>query len=754
MGGRYARVVVDVPNARVDRHFDYMIPDRLAGVVQPGSRVLVPFGPRSVSGFVVGQSDAPEVAEVRDILDCVRDSPPIPEDLLEVATWMSRTYLCLLVEALRAMVPSGTKVESSRTVSLKVGPKLARAVRLVPGAGDPEALVQSLSRRSPAQAAIVHALLERGREITRAELLGTMGYSASALNSLVRSGIVERVDVTVERDPFRGLPVEHTAPPELSPDQAAAVAKLEAAMDSGGGVVVVHGVTSSGKTEVYLRMLERSVRMGRQGIMLVPDISLTPQMVDRVRGRFGRRVAVLHSALGAGERLDEWARIRRGDADVVVGARSAVFAPVPRLGVIVVDEEHDTSYKQDESPRYHAVEVAEWRASRAGALVILGSATPSVETYYRSEIGVYGRIELLKRIDDRPLPDVHVVDMRAELKSGNRSIFSRRLQAHLAERLASGQQAILFMNRRGFSTFVLCRDCGYVVTCPNCDVSLTYHARMPAMTCHYCNHTTPVPDICPSCGGERIRYFGAGTEKIEDEVKKLFPEARVARMDVDTTRRKGAHREILTSFRTGRVDVLVGTQMVAKGLDFPSVTLVGVVSADTALNLPDFRASERTFQLIAQVAGRSGRGPVRGVVIVQTYNPTHYSITTASHHDYRRFYEQEVAARFETGFPPARELLRVLVSAEDEPSAARAAGAIAAVCRDRAAGHDVSVEVVGPAPAPIERIAGKFRWQVLLLAADGCALREVAVKGVRESGCAGRKAGVTITMNVNPQSIL
>ncbi len=477
--------------------------------------------------------------------------------------------------------------------------------------------------------------------------------------------------------------------------------------------------------------------------------------------RFGpERVAVLHSALGAGERLDEWERARRGQVDIVVGARSAVFAPVPSLGLIVVDEEHDGSYKQDESPRYHARDVAVFRAERVDATVVLGSATPSLETYSRIESGEYEVIELPRRIDDRPMPDVAVVDMRSELKAGNRTIFSRLLKARIEQTLDRGQQAILFMNRRGFSTFVLCRECGHVMTCPHCDVSLTLHgsgSRRSELVCHYCNHTERAPDVCPSCGGTHIRYFGAGTERIEDEVKKSFPEARVARMDVDTTRRKGAHRAILGAFRAGHTDILVGTQMIAKGLDFPNVTLVGVVSADTALNLPDFRAAERTYQLISQVAGRSGRGDAPGTVVVQTYSPEHYSIVAAASHDYRAFYEAEIASRREAGYPPARQMARILLRGIDESATARYAGVIARACRELSCVSDGTVEVLGPAPAPIPRIAGKYRWHLLLLSGNPKALREAA-----KAGCAAREAGrgvggaggITVSLDIEPSAVL
>lgn len=825
----YAQIVVDVPARRVDKCYDYLIPGRLRGSVKPGSRVRVPFGARDVEGFVISRSAEPAVANVREIIDCVADAPAVPRELLQVAEWMADTYVCLLIEALRAMVPSGTRVESSVVVRLvgseedaqrakitdaarrvfdylaecggsaardeiaaalevtsvsrhvaalaraglvetdtewarpKVRARRVRAFELALSAGDPGGIADRLAGSSPAQAAIMRVFAQGGAApaaIPRVELLKSAGCSASALDALVRAGLLRPTQVAVRRAPTGGLSISRRPAPKLTPDQERAVESIRANMDSGGGVIVLHGVTSSGKTEVYLRAFEHGIACGRRGILLVPDIALTPQMVDRVISRFGPdRVAVLHSALGAGERLDEWERARCGEVDIVVGARSAVFAPIPSLGLIVVDEEHDGSYKQDESPRYHARDVAVFRAAQVGGTVVLGSATPSLETYCRVDSGDYDVIDLPRRIDDRPMPEVAIVDMRSELKAGNRTIFSRLLRARIQQTLDSGHQAILFMNRRGFSTFVLCRECGHVMVCPHCDVSLTLHgsgSRWSELVCHYCNHSERAPDICPSCKGTHIRYFGAGTERIEDEVRKSFPEARVARMDVDTTRRKGAHRAILSAFRAGRTDILVGTQMIAKGLDFPSVTLVGVVSADTALNLPDFRAAERTFQLISQVAGRSGRGDAPGTVVVQTYSPEHYSILSAASHDYHAFYEAEIASRREVGYPPARQMARILLRGLDESATARHAGMIARACRELASVADGTVEVLGPAPAPIRRIAGKFRWHVLLLSSDSRALREAAKTACAAPQRAGRSsgAGITVTLDIEPSAVL
>ncbi|MGB4338159.1 MAG: primosomal protein N', partial [Bacillota bacterium] len=631
----YAHVVVDVPVSSSQGHFDYVVPPELAAEVAVGSPVIVPFGPRRVQGFVVGISDRSEAGSFHDLKPIQAVAPgavKVPPDLVELARWMSRRYLCLMVDAIKAMAPSWQASQARRA---------RLAVYTLPDGADPEELLRQSPGLSAARARLIRALATAG-QLPLAELAREASCSPSTVRAAERDGLIVKEYVTPPSGAGSSVPEGSLYGigrglggrglgdrVSLTPAQADALRAVEAAMDSGGGVVLLHGVTGSGKTEIYLRALERAAAQGKQGIFLVPDIALTPQMLAAVSRRFGRRVAVLHSALAGGQRMDQWERALRGEVDVVVGARSAVFAPLPNLGLIVVDEEHDSSYKQDENPRYSARDVAIERGRITGATVVLGSATPSLESYSRAAGGAYRLVQLPYRVNRRPLPPVRVVDMRAELKSGNRSVLSRLLKARIEEGLTNGKQALLLMNRRGFSTFVLCRDCGYVSACPSCDVSLTYHARARAgqeMMCHHCGHVEPVPRVCPECGGERIKFFGVGTERVEEEVRAAFPGASTARMDVDTTRRRGAHAEILGAFRDGRTDILIGTQMIAKGLDFPNVTTVGVISADTSMNLPDFRAAERTFQLISQVAGRAGRGPDPGCVVVQTYNPEHYSV--------------------------------------------------------------------------------------------------------------------------------
>ncbi len=557
------------------------------------------------------------------------------------------------------------------------------------------------------------------------------------LRALEAHGLIRIEEEEVWRDPLAGREFAPAEPPRLTPDQERVWREIEAGIREGRHrAYLLHGVTGSGKTEIYLQALAEVVRQGRQAIVLVPEIALTPQTIRRFAARFPDRVAVWHSQLSLGERYDTWRRVRAGERDVVIGSRSAIFAPLPRLGLIVVDEEHEPSYKQERAPRYHARDVAVERARLAGATVILGTATPDVVSYHRAQRGEYRLLELPQRIMGyrglaagtgvsltSPLPAVHVVDMRQELRAGNRSMFSRALQRALRDTLAASEQAILFLNRRGTATFVMCRDCGLVLRCPRCDVPLTYHSAGDDLVCHHCHRRQPTPDTCPHCWSGRIKFFGAGTQRVEAEVQKLFPQARLLRWDRDVTRTKGAHDLILDRFIAHQADVLIGTQMIAKGLDMPLVTLVGVVSADTALYLPDFRAGERTFQLLTQVAGRAGRSARGGRVIVQTYTPEHYCIRAASGHDYATFYRQEIAHRRELLLPPFRRLVRLVYVHASRQRCEEQTGRLAEVLRHKIARLGLpGVELIGPAPCFLGRLRGQHRWQIVVRAPDPHAL--------------------------------
>ncbi|MCR4402178.1 MAG: primosomal protein N' [Firmicutes bacterium] len=761
----FAEVVVDVPTVKAQKPFHYGVPARLRESVRVGSAVVVPFGGRRLVGYVVGFVETPDVASVKDIIEVSRQAEPLSEEMMTLATWMTSRYVCLPAEAIAQMFPA----------AVRRGKVTARTKTLVELAISPEeakAFIARVERRAPRQADIVRVLLERGgQEVSEGGQGAHLTASPDAVRALIRKGVLVSKRVEVMRSPLGGATPRSnrpTAPIRLTADQEKAVSAVLAAMDRPNPrPILLHGVTASGKTEVYMRAIEAALARGRSAIVLVPEIALTPQLARAFHERFGGLVALLHSRLSAGERYDEWRRTERGEARIVVGARSAVFAPLRDLGLVVIDEEHENSYKQEESPRYHAREVARERARVVGCVCLLGSATPSVESFYRARTGEYDYLALTSRVEMRPLPSVEIVDMREELASGNRSVFSRALVTAVRERLARREQVILFLNRRGHSTFVLCRECGHALRCPECDVALTYHAEEGRMRCHYCDHEEAVPNVCPKCGSSCIRYFGAGTERIEQEVARVFPHARVVRMDLDTTRGRMAHERIVDAFRDGHYDIMVGTQMVAKGHDFPRVTLVGVVSADTCLNLPDYKAGERTFQLLTQAAGRAGRGEAPGQVIIQTYAPDHYSVRRARDHDYLGFYEEEVRARRELSYPPFVSLVLLVVSGEDLEEVERHARGLAAAMRVAArkvvslppstktgSGEPptTGVRVLGPAPCAMRRVRRLHRWQVLVKGATV----EVAASVVREglAACPARSRDIMVQVDVDPESVL
>ena len=621
-----------------------------------------------------------------------------------------------------------------------------------------EEQVRRLKKRAPRQSACVDLLLRaEGYAMATAELRRQCGIDGKVLQRMTARGLISVVERDVVRDPYRGVQFEKMDHFVSTPDQSEAIRRIEGAVRRGTfQVFLLHGVTGSGKTEVYLRAIREVVKSGRGAIVLVPEIALTPQTVTRFKGHFGDRVAVLHSRLSQGERYDMWRRIREGAFGIVIGARSAVFAPVRRLGLIVVDEEHETTYKQSDTvPRYHARDAAIVRAKLSRAVILLGTATPSLETYHNAATGKYIRCALPYRIDHRPLPGVTVVDMRAERTDGNWGIFSGILREKIRERWTKGEQSILLQNRRGFSSYVQCEACGYVARCRNCNVSLTYHSVGRTLRCHYCDARHRAPAACPHCGGHRLRYKGVGTQRIEKELLTLFPNMRVLRMDVDTTRGKGAHDRILGIFERGDADVLLGTQMVAKGLDFPNVTLVGVIDADVGLNLPDFRSCERTFQLLTQVAGRAGRGDVGGEVIVQTFSPENPAVVFARDHDYASFFEREFPQRQELRYPPVSRLVSVLVLGKDEEKVKRSAEIFAQAIRRRVEDmpHGV-VDVLGPAPAPLARIRRNYRWQIVLKGDTPGRLRECITAGFASEAAEERSTGVRVTVDVDPIDVL
>lgn len=643
-------------------------------------------------------------------------------------------------------------------------PRASRVkVRMVEMTGEGERALSDpeLGKRSPARLRLMQALQENGGCMTAPSLHRYAKISSATLAAALEAGLARTWEEERLRDPFADRSFPRQEPHVLNSEQEAALEAISAAVQEGNGkIFLLHGITGSGKTEVYLHAIERALRRNRTAIVLVPEIALTPQMVQRFKGRLGKEVAVLHSRLGLGERYDQWMGIREGKHRVVIGARSALFAPVQDLGLLIIDEEHEDTYKESSPPRYHAREVAAKRASLSGAVLVLGSATPRLESYHQAERGEYAYLRLPRRIDDRPLPVCELVDMR-EMEAGQRSILSPRLLNALAGVYRAGEQAILLLNRRGFARFLQCPKCGHIFGCPNCSVSLCYHARDPHLLCHHCEWRLQPPFVCPQCGNTQQRYAGLGTERVEEELKRMLPPMRCLRMDADTTRRKDSHWNILEDFKAGRAQVLLGTQMIAKGLDIPNVTLVGVINADTSLGLPDFRAGERTYQLLTQVSGRAGRGSRPGRVIVQTFSPEHYAIAAAVRGDDRSLYRRELAYRREANYPPFRRLVNMIVSAGEETHARQAASALGDFLRsslDAGAG-----ELLGPAPAPLSRLKGKYRYHLTLKtprldrASAGLEKAISAFESFRPSYC--RREGIpkkdlSLIVDVDPVSLL
>lgn len=646
-------------------------------------------------------------------------------------------------------------LQESRRVVDQIGMKKTTYVSSLLSAGDLLNELDNLPVQAKRQKEVIQYYIHHsgGDRLKLTELLKHLQVSRSTIMSLVEKGTFLLEELEEYRDPFANRTFQMSPPLPLTPEQQRAFQPIIESLDQRESeTYLLHGVTGSGKTEVYLQAIAHCLKQGREAIVLVPEISLTPQMVERFKGRFGDRVAVLHSRLSAGERYDEWRKIYRKEADVAVGARSAIFAPLANIGLIIIDEEHESSYKQEDHPKYHARDIAIKRASKHKAVVMLGSATPSLESYARARSGRMKLLEMKERITGSVLPDVQVIDMRHELKEGHRSMFSRPLIEGIRRRLESNEQIVIFLNRRGYSTFVLCRSCGHVVECPHCDISLTYHQNNRTMRCHYCGFSTQEPKTCPSCESEHIRFFGTGTQKVEQELTQLFPGIRVIRMDVDTTTEKGAHEKWLTLFGRRQADVLLGTQMVAKGLDFPYVTLVGVIAADTILNLPDFRAAERTYQLLTQVSGRAGRHHLPGEVMIQTYTPEHYSVQFASNQLYEPFFLHEMSLRKAHRYPPYCRLALLTLSHENVPLIVKAGETIAgAIKRNLDPGK---VQVFGPVSSPIGRIKDRYRYQCMVKFIDGFPISTLIEGALREVEDYIKNDKLQVSVDIDPNFLM
>jgi primosomal protein N' (replication factor Y) len=801
----YCDVSLPVP---LDQCFTYRLPETLRHRVQPGCRVLVPFGARKLTGVVLKLSDEPLAGPAREVLRLLDEEPVLDSALLSLGHWISQYYCAPLGEVLRSMTPLSGEIRKTKLYSLTDGGRdAARQLLLAAAEGDPASEVLGLLEARPLSAAYLQKKLPKAR---------------SVIQSLEKKGFIQVEDLEADRDPLRassgrlraswsssapdGLklnkrerelhaflelhPGTHNlaqlensvkgasqaarslargkmivleseapsgvfaseAPPRtLNPHQLLAYQEIEESLRQAVfRTFLLEGVTGSGKTEVYLKSIDACIAFGRSALLLVPEIALTPAVAGQFLHRFGDRVAILHSAFHDAERAEQWRRIRAGLATVVVGTRSGVFAPVRNLGLVVIDEEHDQSYKQQETPRYNGRDVAIVRAQAAGAVAVLGSATPSLETRYNAERGKYTRIELPERIERRPMPDVEVIDMRQEfLETRKQATFSRRLVESVTERLESGEQTMLLLNRRGFSSFVACRACGERLQCVNCAVTLTYHRRDRRMLCHYCNYAQKVPTVCPKCGSEYLHFIGTGSEKVEEELHRDFPTARIARMDRDTVSGKRHFESILHGFREGDFDILVGTQMIAKGHDIPNVTLVGVVSADVGLGLPDFRSAERTFQLLTQAAGRAGRGDLPGIVLIQTINPEHYAIRFASQQNYEGFYRKEIQFRKLMRYPPFSALANVLVRSQKQEEAL----ALSTELGRRLDPAPEGLKVLGPAEAPVPKLKSEFRYQILLKAVDRKRLNE-ALRELQRFAHERKWSPTALVIDVDPLTLL
>lgn len=710
MQAKFANIIIDISHEKVDRPFQYIIPERLQGKLEAGMCVQVPFGAgnRLRQGYVVEITDKPEFAEekLKPIESIVTASMPVEADAVRLAAWMKETYGSTMIAALKTVLP----------VKQAMKPKEKKKITRLMTTEETTALLGEAMRKH--QSAKVRLLTELCREpVLPYELVtGKLNVAAATIKSLVGQGVISIESESYYRNPVK-LETERDPGKNLSEEQRKVKDSVLAQFDEGKReTYLIHGITGSGKTEVYLSLIQGMIERGKQCIVLIPEIALTYQTLLRFYKRFGDRVSVMNSTLSAGEKFDQCERARKGELDVIIGPRSALFVPFPNLGMIVIDEEHEPSYKSESMPRYHAREVAAYLAKLKGASLVLGSATPSLEAYYRAKRGEYRLFTLTRRLTGGTLPEVNIVDLREELRNGNRSIFSRKLQELMEERLAKKEQMMLFLNRRGYAGFVSCRACGYVMKCPHCDVSLSQHLG-GRMVCHYCGYETIQPGECPSCSSSYILGFKAGTQQIEQQLYKHFPEIKVLRMDADTTRKKESYEKILSAFASGEADVLVGTQMIVKGHDFPNVTLVGVLAADLSLNDNDYRAGERTFQLLTQAAGRAGRGDKPGEVVIQTYRPEHYSVVRSADQDYEAFYEEEILYRELGDYPPASHMVAVLITASDEQKGEALAAEVAGIAK-KCRGESQKMRIVGPAKASIGKVNDIYRFIIYCKSAD------------------------------------
>lgn len=810
---KYVQIVINNKSRQTDRLYTYGCEDDSVCV---GNRVIVPFGKgnRRTEGYVFYIEEDTEIEKehLKSVIEVLHDDIGLNEESVWLCEWMKKEYFCKYIDAIQCFIPAGASIQKQQYVELlnnymdfdaesieyqiiqalkdkkkislkklndmfenaegrikylknkgivkisevmksKVRSTFKKYVR-IKGEDKVNEYLQN-KKNAPKQIKALNTLLEKG-EISWELLKNEYAIEWSTVRSLSEKGLVEISQVEHRRIPCQDIEEEVSQDIQLTQEQTIAIDEIESyILKDAHRTCLIHGVTGSGKTEIYMQLIQKVLRSHKTAILLVPEISLTLQMIERFKGRFGEgSIAVLHSKLSIGERYDEWLRIKRGQVKIVIGARSSLFAPLSNIGIIILDEEHESSYKSDYTPKYDAVALAKKRAEINQSVLVLGSATPTVVSYCRSELGEYSRIELTKRYNDNLMPAVEIIDMREELQSGNKSIFSRMLYKEIEDSLKDQKQVILFLNRRGYASFISCRNCGYVLKCPKCGISLTYHANRKRAVCHYCGIEKKVPVICPECSSKYIKYFGVGTEQIEEIVKTTFPNHSCARLDLDTTKAKGSTQKILKDFKNRKTDILIGTQIVAKGLDFPNVRLVGILAADISLNIADYRASERTFQLITQAAGRAGRGDEQGKVIVQTYKPEHYAVTAACVHNYETFYRNEIIMRKQLEYPPYSDIIQIIVAGVAESDTCQLSRKVCEVLTKKI-GDGAKQRILGPHLAPRQKINGKYRFQILIKCkpVDQIRYRGI-INSIKNSFTKLEPKGYSLMIDFNPYSFM
>lgn len=742
-----AEVVINRSAKRLNRTFDYKIPKNLEELIMIGSTVLVPFGKSSTleEGYVIGIKENTEY-EVKEINQIKHN---LTEKQIELAKWMAKRYFCNISDCIKQMLTPGTK---NRKVEKNVQDKTINAVYLKKSIDEIQFDIDMGKIKSEKQKKILQ-FLKSNEGATVPEIEEFTGGTRAIVKTLEKNEYIEIVEKKVERNPLANKQIEKTSDLKLTDEQQNAYYFITSSiLNNEYEQFLLYGVTGSGKTEVYLQLIEKAISLNKTAIVLVPEISLTPQMIDRFIARFEKeKIAVLHSKISIGERYDEWNKIKEGKAQIVIGARSAIFAPIENIGVIIIDEEHDSSYKSESIPKYDAKEIAKRIAKENNCPLVLGSATPDIVTYYKANEGNITLLELTRRANNSNLPEVEVVDLKMELATGNRSMLSFKLHDAIEQNLKDKRQTILFLNRRGYSTFIMCRECGYTVKCKNCNISMTYHRTENKLKCHYCGYEENVVTVCPECHSTKIRYFGTGTQRLEDEIHKIFPNASTIRMDIDTVTKKNSHEEILNKFKNENIDILIGTQMVVKGHHFPNVTLVGVIAADSSLNIDDYRANERTFQILTQVAGRAGRENLPGNVIIQTYNPDNFSIQCAKKQDYKMFYNTEIALRKQLKYPPFCDIILIGFNSLIESEIIKVSDMVYTYLKDKL--DEQTFIILKPMPSPVDKIQNRYRWRIIIKGNMTDTANQIinnCLKQVYESNFKNTR----VTVDINPNSML